>query len=229
MPIQSESEKIRLSHAREILARHLCSRFGAWTVEDDLVVGPGTLALRVEDEHRLGPQHLDIGFVLNRENEQAPVIWDCAVGIGLIEEKILAMAIDIWSKSTLPVILELLKRDGSEAAHFHDADPGGCPGWHVIHGPVLAYGRGSAPATLQSWSLQGNLLSHVGPIATKAFGRPMLNGVKLLFGFGNERIAEVRINGMRDQDASEQLRTLNWPQSSDPAFARCFLLFVHAT
>src|SRR6266542_4172560 len=102
----------------------------------------------------------------------------------------------------LPVIHELLKGDCSQAAHFGDGTPGGCPGWHVIHGPILTYGRGDAPSTLQSWAMENALLAHVGPTAAKAFDRPMLNGVKLVFGFGDGIVSEVRVNGAYDKAAS---------------------------
>ena len=60
----------------------------------------------------------------------------------------------------------------------------------VIHGPVLTYGRGDAPKALQSWALENALLAHVGPTVAKAFERPMLNGVKLVFGFGDEIVSD---------------------------------------
>ena len=229
LPVQSYAQIERLVLARNLLAAKLSPIFKTWTVNEELVLGPGTLAVRVEDQHQLGPQHVDIAFVLNREDESVPLIWDCAAGVGSSAEEILRIAIDIWVRSTFAVIQEFLKRDGSEATHFADGAPGGCPGWHVIHGPILSYGRGDAPMTLQTWALESALLAHVGPIATKAFDRPMLNGVKLMFGFGGEKVSEVRINGAYNKAASEHLKTLDWPQSHDPAFARCFLLFVHPT
>ena len=52
----------------------------------------------------------------------------------------------------------------------------------------------------------------------------MLNGIKILFG-GD--IAEVRINGSRDEPASAALAALAWPRLDPVAFARCFILAVH--
>jgi len=226
---QPNNLEARLTLARKIAAARLSSTFKEWKVEGALVLGPGTLAVRIEDQHKIGPQHIDIGFVLNRDDATVPVIWDCAAGIGSTDEEIVTCAIDIWARSTLPVFLELLKHDGSEASHFNGEGPDGCPGWHVIHGPIVAYGRGDAPKALQSWAAESRLLTKIGPVAARDFDRPMLNGVKLLFGFGDENIAEVRVNGVCNKDASQLLGTLNWPQSSQAAFARCFLLFVHQT
>jgi len=229
MPLQTDTPDARLAIARGIMARRLSETFKEWRVEGNDVRGPGTLAVRLYDQHQLGRQHIDVGFVLNREDRTVPIIWDCAAGVGSTDEEILTCAIDIWMRSTFPAILELLKQDGSAASHFNDGVPGCCPGWHVIHGPILAYGRGDAPEALQSWAVENSLLARVGPVAAKGFDRPMLNGVKLLFGFGDGKVAEVRINGAYDKDASECLAVLDWPQSADAAFARLFFLFVHST
>lgn len=61
-----------------------------------------------------------------------------------------------------------------------------------------------------------------------SFNRPTLNCVKLLFGFGSEDVAEVRINGEYDEASSQFLKELDWPRAENAAFARCYLLFVHA-
>jgi hypothetical protein len=73
--------------------------------------------------------------------------------------------------------------------------------------------------------LENPVLPILGPVAAAAFSRPLLNGVKVLFGF--EDTAEVRVNGARNQAASERLRAMDWPRSSDAAYARCYFLFVH--
>jgi hypothetical protein len=125
-------------------------------------------------------------------------------------------------------MLELGSRDGTFADHYQHNDPQGCAGWHVIHGPILGFGIGAAPGSLQTWALKNPLLPIVGPIAAKAFDRPLLNGVKILFGFGTEQIAEVRINGVCNQEAGDRLMSLEWPRASEAAFVRCYLLFVHS-
>jgi hypothetical protein len=217
----------RLGFARKELARQLSSIYKTWTADGDTVVGPGTLAVRVEDQHRMGPKHLDIGFILNREDADVPILWDCVAGLGRTNLEVVSHAVETWVRSTLPVMLELGSQDGTFADHFNYNDPQGCPGWHVIHGPMLAFGRGTAPGDLQTWTLRNPILPVIGPLAASAFDRPLLNGVKLLFGFATEDIAEVRINGVCNQPASDRLKSLEWPRSPEAAFARCYFLFVH--
>ena len=55
----------------------------------------------------------------------------------------------------------------------------------------------------------------------------MVNGVKLLFGFAAGEIAEVRVNGVRNEPASLSLQSMDWPRASEAAFVRCYWLFVH--
>ena len=217
----------RLELARTEVAKKLSSMFKTWTVIGDTVIGPGTLAVRVEDQHRLGPSHFDLGFVLNRESAEAPILWDCTAGLGAMETDVVKTAVENWASCTAPAILELLKQDGSFASHLGYDDPRGCPGWHVIHGPVTAFGKGTAPKELQAWALEIPLLPVLGPMVASAFERPMLNGVKLLFGFAAGEIAEVKVNGVTNEAATQRLRSMNWPRSAEGAFVRCYWLFVH--
>ena len=192
-----------------------------------MIAGPGTLGVRVEDQHQLGPNHFDIGFLVNRLRDDIPVLWDCVAGMGKTCPEVVDWAVRTWVRSTLPVMLELSAQDGTFADHFGPDDPEGCPGWHVIHGPVLAFGVGSAPDELQAWTLENPLLPILGPLVVGAFSRPELNGVKIVFGFGSEDTSEVRINGVCNKEASNCLRSLQWPRAKDLAFARCYYLFVH--
>lgn len=217
----------RLGLARTEVARQLSSIFKEWDVAGDTVLGPGTFAIRVEDQHRLGPTHFDIGFVLNRERDDVPVLWDCTAGFGQNEEEIITRAVRNWAACTVPAILELVVQNGSFAAHLGYDDPKGCAGWHVILGPVTAFGAGVAPKELQSWVLDAPLLPSLGPMVASAFERPMLNGVKLLFGSAQDDIAEVRVNGVVHEAASRRLKLMKWPRASEAAFARCYWLFVH--
>jgi hypothetical protein len=218
----------KLTLARQLVAERLSSTFKTWVVDGECVRGPGMLEVLVEDHHRCGETHLDIGFVVNRERVDVPVLWDCVAGIGTTQAEGLSRAVETWSISTLPVYLEFLARDGSFAEHLHAGEPQGCAGWHVIHGPWIAYGNGTAPDNLQTWALDNPVLPVLGGVVPKAFNRPTLNCVKLLFGFGTEDIAEVRINGEYDEASSQLLRELTWPRAQEAAFARCYLLFVHA-
>lgn len=225
-PINSASEE-RLVLARAALALRLSATYKTWKVDGDTIVGPGTLAVRVEDQHRVGPNHFDVGFILNRERADAPVLWDCVAGLGRTEPEAIEHAVETWARSTLPVMLELGSQDGTFASHFGYNDPLGCSGWHVIHGPLLAFGNGVAPTDLQTWALNHPLLPILGPLASSLFERPLLNGVKVLFGFGTEDIAEVRVNGVCCEPATDRLKSLGWPRAPEAAFARCYFLFVN--
>jgi hypothetical protein len=217
----------RFALARAEVAKRLSSLYKTWTVMGDTVAGPGTLAIRVEDQHKLGPTHFDVGFVLNRDRSDIPVLWDCVAGLGRTDEEIVAWAIESWANSTVPAIIELLVQNGAFATHLGYDDPQGCAGWHVIHGPVTGFGKGDAPKNLQSWLLETPLLPSLGPMVAGAFPRPLLNGVKLLFGYAQDEVAEVRINGVAHEPASRRLRFMKWPRAKDAAFVRCYWLFVH--
>src|SRR5438477_6278793 len=113
----------QMHRARHLIAARLSSVYKTWTVVGDLVSGPGTLEIRVEDQHQSGAVHLDIGFVLNRERADVPVLWDCVAGLGPTSDEALQWAVEEWATSTLPVFLELLNRDGSFADHFDSNYP----------------------------------------------------------------------------------------------------------
>ena len=217
----------RLALARAEVARRLSTMYKTWSVVGNAVVGPGTLAVHVEDQHKVGPTHFDIGFVLNRDRSDVPVIWDCIAGVGRTEEEVISRAVETWATCTASTVLEMLVRDGSFASHFDYENPDGCPGWHVVHGPIIAFGKGSAPTNLQAWLADTPLLPTLGPMVASAFERPILNGVKLLFGFAQEDIAEVRVNGVVHEPASRRLKLMKWPRQADAAFTRCYWLFVH--
>src|ERR671930_1130027 len=85
----------QLDLARHLVAEALTRLSGEWTVDGDLVRGPGTLAVRVAELHGSAPAHLDLGFVLNRHQPEAPVVWDCASGFGATEEEKLQCAVEI--------------------------------------------------------------------------------------------------------------------------------------
>ena len=56
-------------------------------VQEGVVIGLGTLAVRVEDQHQTPAAQLDIGFVLNRDQADSPVLWDCVAGVGSTNEE----------------------------------------------------------------------------------------------------------------------------------------------
>src|SRR5262249_30635882 len=141
-----------LEYARQSLAKMLSEIYGVWAVDGRLIKGRSTLAFKVEDIHQCGSTHVDIGFILNRDLPECPILWDCVAGLGIKMQDGQDLALKNWTMSTLPVFLELLVGDGSFAEHFHTSDADACPGWHVIHGPVLGFGLGDAPNTIYAWN-----------------------------------------------------------------------------
>jgi hypothetical protein len=194
-----------------------------WWVEDDRVLGGGNQAVVLGEHEGQGPAHVDFGFVLNRDDESVPVIWDCTAGFGTTEHEILRRAVDSWCACTAVVVIEFLAQTGEYAEHFTGTDPHGLDGWHVVHGPILAFGQGDGPDVMQRWVIDNPLLPQLDGALITAFDRPVLNGVKLLFG-GD--VAEVRVNGRYDEAVSEALGALSWPRLEPVSFARCFLLAV---
>lgn len=216
----------QLALARRLLAEKLCAVFGEWTPQNREVCGPGTVSLMVEDRHEGPPGHIDIGFVLNRERTDSPIIWDCATGIGESVPEALSSAIDTWIACTFPVLRELLTQRGKFAAHIDPHEPRGCPGWHVIHGPLNCTTWSQSPTALGDWMLDVPLLSIIGPSVAPSFTSPWCNGVKVVLGGGPSTFAEVRVNGEWHQAASEFLESLDWPRMETLVFCRFFWLFL---
>src|SRR5262252_7780376 len=130
-----------LQAVRKSLVREL-SRLGErWEDNGELVVGPGTLAVRAAVTHDSESGHVDLGFILNRERPDVPVIWDCVAGGPSHDETAAQFACSIWAQTTAPVVLELVAQGGAYAEHAHGEDGLGLRGWHSIHGPILGYGR----------------------------------------------------------------------------------------
>lgn len=207
------------------VARQLTAFSGTpWRVGEEWVEGSGTLAVVVRRHESLGDEHVDFGFVLNRSRADAPIIWDCTSGLGPTSRAAIADAVDKWVRLTATVCFELLDQKGRYADHFEPGDAGGLRGWHVIHGPIMGFGRGDGPEQMQRWMLENSLLPQLEASLLAGFDRPELNGIKILFG---SDVAEVRINGIRHEEASAALASLDWPRLDPPAFARCFILAIH--
>lgn len=208
----------------DLLIQQLNGKLGSgWLRDGSDLVGPGSLGIQIR-EHGPELNHVDLGFLLNRDRPDESVVWDCVSGPGDDPHAALTRAIQTWSECTLPVIWEFLEGRGDRASHYPPDDPDGLPGWHCVHGPILAFGHGNQPETMQRWVLDHPLLPQMGTVLSRALDRPLLNGIKLLFG-GN--IAEVRVNGMEAPEASARLRELAWPRTEPLAFARVFVLAIH--
>jgi hypothetical protein len=125
------------------------------------------------------------------------------------------------------VFLELTRRR-EEFATSSLGDPSlGLAGWHSIHGPILGYGSGD-PEALQAWMLRHPVVPALGDDLRRLLTPPdRLHIVKVLLGAFDEPIAEVRVDGTRDERCSEALLRLPWPRAAKPSVARAFTLFVH--
>jgi hypothetical protein len=216
-----------LDRARHLIAESLNRLENGWAVEETLVRGPGGAAVHVAELHRDAPAHLDVGFILDREQNDAQVIWDCTTGIGATDEAKLSRAVETWITCTAPVFLEFRRRDGRFADHYEANDRDGFSGWHAIHGPFLGWGVGDGKDALQSWALRHPLLPRLRSSIEPLLDATIPNGVKLLFGSSSRReTAEIRINGSAVATPSSVLATLNWPRSTQHGYVRAFVLLV---
>jgi len=215
-----------LQAVRTSLVDELSRLGGRWEDNGELVVGQGTVAVRAAVTHDSEPGHVDLGFILNRERPDAPVIWDCVAG-GPNQDKAAAQfACSIWAKTTAPVVLELLSQRGQYADHAHGDDGLGLQRWHSIHGPILGYGRDDAKA-LQAWCIDNPVVPALRDALSPALPPAYLHGAKFLLGaFGDESIAEVRIDGVRHDPCSAALLRLPWPKEGTRV-VRFFVLFIH--
>jgi hypothetical protein len=204
------------------------SRFrDGWIDDGELVVGPGTVAVRAAITHDSEPGHVDLGFVLNRDRPDAPVIWDCVAGGPAQDDVAAQRACSIWAQTTAPVIMELLTQKSQYADHAHGDDGLGLAGWHSIHGAILGYGTNDATA-LQRWCLDNAVVPALRDVLAPALSPAWLHGAKFLLGaFDEDSIAEVRIDGIRHEACSDTLLKLPWPKEGKRV-ARFFVLFVHA-
>jgi hypothetical protein len=217
-----------LAAIRQRLAERLSAMHGTWRDDGTLVVGPGTLSVRPGLVHEALSGHVDIAFELNRSRQDAPVIWDCVSGAGHDIEMRAEFACNVWVQTTARAVLELVTSCGEFADHSHSDPKLGLPGWHSIHGPVLAYG-GDGRAVLQTWCLENPVVPLLGAqLADVLSAMPgAVHGVKFLLGaFGPKSIAEVRIDGVCHDGCTEAVLAMPWPKTAS-SVARFFVLFVH--
>lgn len=213
-----------------LVADQLSAAMGApWEVRDGMAKGPGTLAVVLGADHTGHPSHLDLDFVLNVNRPHETTISDCVTGYGSTPEQVADQAVRMWLGTTGSAVLELLVQDGSHAVHFAPGDPGGLPGWHVIHGGINGWGVGDEHDAVQMWAVQHPLLPHLAPVLKGTFDRELLVGVKLVFGGGEgSEVAEVRVGGVGHEAASRALAELDWPRPQRGfSYARTFALLVH--
>ena len=215
---QERLDVIQRSVVREM------ARFGQeFTVDGSVVRGPGTTAVAVrEHPGQDGAGHVDLGFVLRLGQAEAPVVWDCAAGLGQTEEEKLANAVKMWATTTAATLIELQQGRGEHGDHYR---PGELPGWHAVQGPAAVFGFGSE--RLAQWLAENQPLPALAPALRAELTGPHLNGVKLfLGGRAGDDVAEVRVNGEVAEAASAALRALDWPRGERLCWARLFVLLA---
>lgn len=205
-----------------MLADRLSEELGTWTAHGTSVAGPGTTGIGVVEHEGQPAGHVDLGFLINRTRDDAPVIWDCAAGVGPSVADRLAMALDTWVRGTWPVIREFLSGRGEYAEHL--AGDRAVSSSRVIHGPICGFGHVGSARALQTWWLETQPLQQLGRALTAGFDRPALNGVKVLV--GGDGVAEVRINGTVHPPATAALKALPWPRLEKFGYLRVFALAI---
>ncbi|MFC8454694.1 DUF6348 family protein [Kitasatospora sp. NPDC057223] len=200
------------------------ARFGQeFTADGSVVRGPGTTAVAVrEHPGQEGAGHVDLGFVLHLGRADAPVVWDCAAGLGQTEEEKLANAVKMWATTTAATLVELQEGRGERGDHYR---PGELPGWHAVQGPAAVFGFGNE--LLAHWLAEHQLLPVLAAALLPELTGPQVNGVKLfLGGKAGDDVAEVRVNGEVSGPASAALRALDWPRGERLCWARLFILLT---
>ncbi len=185
--------------------------------------------LRIDFDQRHESQsdsHVDICVRFTDHVGETHEFWDCVVGFGSERSEAIANAAHLWSSTTAAAIFEVFAQKGDFATHYAADDPEGVLGWHTIWGPLLGFGNGDSGEMLQNWALNAPLLSRiVSQVASKALPAAAPHGIKLFF--GGEDIAEVRVNGEVDEEASASLLQMDWPRLEDFGVLRTYAILLH--
>lgn len=104
----------RLAVIQRCVVREMARLGQVFRPDGEVVRGPGTTAVAVrEHPGDDGAGHVDLGFALHLGRADAPVVWDCAAGLGKTEEEKLANAVKMWATTTAPVLVEVAGGAGS--------------------------------------------------------------------------------------------------------------------
>jgi len=229
-------EQDALDRAARSVADVLNSITPGWHATGHTARGTGAATVIVKPDHdqpivirrREWMAHIAFGFLLDPDDGQAPVFWDCASGLASTAEESLDTAINAWSTTTAPVLLELLNQTGALAEHLRPPSPLALPGYHAIRGPIQAGGRGQGVQALAEWCNSYPILPSLASDLIAGLTRPSLNGIKFYFGsVGEDLISEVRINHEVDPACSRALAALPWPRPQDIGFVRSFAVITH--
>ncbi|MFB7129765.1 DUF6348 family protein [Kitasatospora sp. NPDC056273] len=213
----------RLAVIQRCVVREMARLGQVFRPDGEVVRGPGTTAVAVrEHPGDDGAGHVDLGFVLHLGRADAPVVWDCAAGLGKTEEEKLANAVKMWATTTAPVLVEFAEGRGVHADR--PALPE-LPGWRAVQGPAAVFGFGNEH--LAGWLAEHRVLPALAPALRAELTGTGPVGVKLfLGGKAGDDVAEVRVGGEVSEAASAALRALDWPRGERLCWARLFVLLT---
>ena len=197
-----------------------------WSIEGDgRLISSDDMAVTVTDDNT--PMHADVQLLLKRHQPDAPVIHDCLSGFGETEEAAARVAALIFHESTWATFREWETQRGEFANHY-PGDRFGAEGWHEIVSGVVSYGVTTGSfEDLQQWLVDRAPLAGISSAIAAELEPLRVHGVKLLVGgYGDNRTAEIRIDGVPSAAASAILRDLDWKTPPDFALARCYGLFI---
>lgn len=223
-PLVVSSDDTWPSRVRRALIPELNAIAGRWFEEGDSLRDDNAL-VRVINRHPCAPGHIDFGFVLTASGG-AFAVWDCIAGGQAEDEDAATLAARLWSRTTAPVLLELRSQREDLATNSLGDPLLGLAGWHSVHGPIVAYGTGDA-TPLQQWLLENPVIPRLGETLRKALPSRGPHGVKFILGDFDEPLAEVRVDGARNDACSEALLAFPWPRTRSGSAARFFVLFVN--
>lgn len=214
----------RLAVIQRCVVREMARLGQDFHPDGEVVRGPGTTAVAVREHpgEDGGAGHVDLGFVLQLGRADAPVVWDCAPGLGKTEEEKLANAVKMWATTTASVLVELADGRG---VHADRPDLPELPGWRAVQGPAAVFGFGNEH--LAAWLAEHRVLPALAPALGRELAGPGPVGVKLfLGGKAGDDVAEVRMGGEVSEAASAALRALDWPRGERLCWARLFVLLT---
>lgn len=193
-----------------------------------LVGGQGWSVMVLPATHSNNPNHYDLGFVLNLEAKDR-VIVDCVQGFGTPAQAI-DNVLHIWRETSGACFLELLTMRGEYATHFDGDDSSGITGWHTVASGVIAYGSDDATNNrMQSAMLDNKVMRALSGSIVPSLDPGSANGIKFFYiRAANQSVtAEVRINGQVDEEATEALIALDWPDVNHGSAVRCYAVALH--
>jgi hypothetical protein len=193
-------------------------------IRDGLMIGKPAWSIMMLPIDPDDPSHFDIGFA-PALGSGLPAFSDHIGGPGSGPDAA-ERAAHICLETSGACFLEMLTRRGQYADHLDGNDRAGIPGWHTVASGILAYSEGdddSDRVALQHAMADNSVLNRLSDVLVPLVTQPANNGIKMLYLRGaDSMVAEVSVNGVRDETASDALAGLAWPAVKAPTVARCY-------